>query len=253
MFRFTNVLAAVALTVGVAGAAEAASYSFSTGESPFYPADPNNQFSSDLNQGWWSNGFGGINDNPNVVAGDTTNYLYRNFFTFDLSSLSLAANEKIVGASLSGFTYSVEVAGGPFETYALYDVSTDAATLNLNQGVNLAIYEDLGTGDSYGSRNFFTTDSNSEFSMDLNEFAFEDILAAQGDFFSLGGAILTLDDSGFREWVFGFSSGDPRAYTLNIETQISAVPLPAAFPLYGAGLAVLGFLGWRKKRQAAAA
>lgn len=32
---------------------------------------------------------------------------------------------------------------------------------------------------------------------------------------------------------------------------VSAVPLPAALPLYGAGLAVLGFLGWRKRRKAA--
>lgn len=33
---------------------------------------------------------------------------------------------------------------------------------------------------------------------------------------------------------------------------VSAVPLPAALPLYGAGLAVLGFIGWRKRRKAAA-
>ncbi|MEX1034494.1 MAG: VPLPA-CTERM sorting domain-containing protein [Sneathiella sp.] len=33
---------------------------------------------------------------------------------------------------------------------------------------------------------------------------------------------------------------------------VSAVPLPAALPLYGAGLAVLGFVGWRKRRKAAA-
>lgn len=33
---------------------------------------------------------------------------------------------------------------------------------------------------------------------------------------------------------------------------VSAVPLPAALPLYGAGLAVLGFLGWRKRRKAVA-
>ena len=30
--------------------------------------------------------------------------------------------------------------------------------------------------------------------------------------------------------------------------QVSAVPLPAAIPLYGSGLALLGFLGWRKRR-----
>ncbi|OUR77841.1 hypothetical protein A9Q83_10030 [Alphaproteobacteria bacterium 46_93_T64] len=31
---------------------------------------------------------------------------------------------------------------------------------------------------------------------------------------------------------------------------VTAVPLPAAFPLYGAGLAVMGFIGWRRKRKA---
>ncbi|TNE37998.1 MAG: hypothetical protein EP348_05380 [Alphaproteobacteria bacterium] len=35
--------------------------------------------------------------------------------------------------------------------------------------------------------------------------------------------------------------------------NLSAVPLPAALPLYGAGLAVMGFAGWRKRRKAAAA
>ena len=32
----------------------------------------------------------------------------------------------------------------------------------------------------------------------------------------------------------------------------SAVPLPAALPLYGTGLAVIGFFGWRRRRKAAA-
>ncbi len=31
--------------------------------------------------------------------------------------------------------------------------------------------------------------------------------------------------------------------------DISVVPLPAALPLYGAGVALLGFLGWRRKRS----
>jgi hypothetical protein len=38
-----------------------------------------------------------------------------------------------------------------------------------------------------------------------------------------------------------------------INVEVSAIPLPAALPLYGAGLAVLGFLGWRKRKMAAAA
>jgi len=32
---------------------------------------------------------------------------------------------------------------------------------------------------------------------------------------------------------------------------ITAIPLPAALPLYGTGLALIGFIGWRKRRKAA--
>ncbi|MBL4907323.1 MAG: hypothetical protein JKX94_07725 [Sneathiella sp.] len=34
---------------------------------------------------------------------------------------------------------------------------------------------------------------------------------------------------------------------------VSAVPLPAALPLYGAGIAVLGFVGWLREKKLAAA
>jgi len=34
--------------------------------------------------------------------------------------------------------------------------------------------------------------------------------------------------------------------------SVSVVPLPAALPLYGAGIAVMGFIGWRRKRKASA-
>jgi len=37
------------------------------------------------------------------------------------------------------------------------------------------------------------------------------------------------------------------------DVKLSAVPLPAALPLYGAGLAAMGLIGWRRKRKAAAA
>lgn len=35
---------------------------------------------------------------------------------------------------------------------------------------------------------------------------------------------------------------------LSFNNNISAVPLPAGLPLYGAGIALLGFMGWRRKR-----
>ena len=35
--------------------------------------------------------------------------------------------------------------------------------------------------------------------------------------------------------------------------SVSAVPVPAALPLFGTGLAVMGFIGWRRKRKLAVA
>ncbi|WP_340148743.1 VPLPA-CTERM sorting domain-containing protein [uncultured Sneathiella sp.] len=45
-----------------------------------------------------------------------------------------------------------------------------------------------------------------------------------------------------------FTSGSNAFEYANL--TVSAVPLPAAFPLYGAGLALLGYIGWRKRRKA---
>ncbi|MEH6546057.1 MAG: VPLPA-CTERM sorting domain-containing protein [Sneathiella sp.] len=47
-----------------------------------------------------------------------------------------------------------------------------------------------------------------------------------------------------------FVSGNNAFEYANVE--LSVVPLPAALPLYGAGLAALGFMGWRHRRKAAA-
>jgi hypothetical protein len=38
-----------------------------------------------------------------------------------------------------------------------------------------------------------------------------------------------------------------------VTQELGAVPLPAALPLFGSGLALIGFVGWRRKRKNAAA
>jgi len=38
----------------------------------------------------------------------------------------------------------------------------------------------------------------------------------------------------------------------DLQGNIPPVPLPAAMPLFGAGLAIMGFIGWRRKRKAVA-
>jgi hypothetical protein len=58
-----------------------------------------------------------------------------------------------------------------------------------------------------------------------------------------------------------FATGSGKTFTLSAmgdttfsaTTGVSAVPLPAALPLFASGLGALGLLGWRRKRKALAA
>ncbi|MCP4089887.1 MAG: hypothetical protein GY746_08840 [Gammaproteobacteria bacterium] len=55
--------------------------------------------------------------------------------------------------------------------------------------------------------------------------------------------------SHFRASVAGWASAEFATYS----STASVVPLPAALPLFGTGLAVMGLFGWRRKRKSAAA
>ncbi len=59
--------------------------------------------------------------------------------------------------------------------------------------------------------------------------------------------IATILTNDFFDEIRFLSSTNAFEYA-NIE--VSVVPLPAALPLYGAGMALLGFLGWRKRKAA---
>ena len=45
----------------------------------------------------------------------------------------------------------------------------------------------------------------------------------------------------------------PSFGTLTVDYEVSHVPLPTALPLFGTGLAILGFIGWRRRRKLAQA
>jgi hypothetical protein len=67
------------------------------------------------------------------------------------------------------------------------EVSTPAATLNDNTGASQTIFDDLGTGTSYGS---FPVGEGQEFdilSFPLNAAGVAAVNAARGGFFSIGG------------------------------------------------------------------
>jgi hypothetical protein len=225
---FRLVLAALGLVATTPHASLAATYTFSTSQS---------QFDADVdNQGWWSNGFPQI-DTDNYLLGsleqDDIPVNYRNFFTFDLTALPAG---DIESATLRLTRYGDAAGNEATETIEFFDVSTDAATLNANSNSNFAIYEDLGSGTSYGSFVVSGTGASSDvLEFVLNGSALADIAAAGGGFFSVGGR-MTSDDG--ADYLFAASGAS------GIQELVVVIPEPGT-----AGLMGIGLLGLRRARR----
>lgn len=167
---------------------------FSTDQSQFRPGTSN--------QGWWSLQDFTRSSNENYIVGMCCGGGdHRNFFTFDLSGL----DGTVVSATLVVRKFLGK--GEPTETLRLFDVLTDAASLNDNRAILPRIYKDLSRGHRYGTFELSTADETSRadvFELPLLELALADIQSAAGGFFSIGGRLLTSEDGGY---LFGGSSG----------------------------------------------
>ena len=152
-----------------------------------------------------------------------------NYFTFDLSSLNLAG-KTITSATLNVPSYfgTSDSSQTAFQ-YTVYDVSTSAATLNAAQPAgNLAIYNDLGTGNSYGG---FTVpvSATGVLAFSLSGAALADIKNSAGGYFSTGGVLSLTNGAALpansNEFLFAGSDtkrqGSP---TLTLVTAPAPVP-----------------------------
>ena len=191
------------------------------------------------NQGWWSDTRESHDDNDNYATGISPDEeTFRSFFTFDLSSVYLpVASARL---ELTRFEYWSTAES---ETLGLFDVSTDAAILNDNVGMNLAIYGDLGSGASYGQFEIFSEGLETDIlTFELNTAAIGDINAARGGWFSIGGALLSpgspMPDG--TEVVFSRSNGSGEQRLV-----LEVVPEPTTFALFVLG----GLLVKRRKRN----
>ena len=104
-----------------------------------------NPFAGSANSGWFSETDSTSADNTSHIAGLYNSNDYRNFFSFDLSGLG-----GIVTRAALDLSWRVDTPDINPERFGVFSVETDAATLNLTTGIDAGIYDDLGSGPSYG-------------------------------------------------------------------------------------------------------
>ncbi len=124
----------------------------------------------------------------------------------------------------------------------------DIFALNGDGVVNIADFNSLGT------QVVDTTTPTGGVAGDVRSFGFTSVAPVAA---ALLGDLLTvrIETNNFASIIFAsLENTILNAALLNIDftaPAVSAVPLPAALPLFGSGLAVMGFVGWRRKRKLA--
>jgi len=175
----------------------------------------------------------------NIIEDSTRN----NYFAFDLSGVS----GTVTGAKLTIFGgngfFSFNSTTPATVTYSIYDVSTNIGALT-GHSAGAAAFTDLGSGSVFGSTSIAVTStpfgSMPQLEIDLSG-ALNDIAAALGGLFALGGGSNLVSNQGFL-WIS--STRDPAAQ-LTLETT----PIPAALPLFASVFGGGGLVAWRRRRK----
>ena len=190
--------------------------------------------------GFYQNTGGTPSPGSTSIIEDSTR---NNYFAFDLSGLSALAGT-VTGAKLTIFgsngLFLFNSTTPASLTYSIYDVTTNIGALT-GHSAGAAAFTDLGSGVVYGSTSFAaSTGASPQLVIDLSG-GLNDITAALGGLFALGGDSSLVSNQGFL-WSSSFR--DPAAQ-LTLETT----PIPAALPLFASGVGLIGLLARRRKQR----
>jgi hypothetical protein len=179
--------------------------------------------------------------NTNYGVGQFTDgvgQIARNFFAYDLSGIE----GTIIDAKL-GYEFSSLLSPEGFEDYELYDVTTPIDQL-LSGFAGEFAYDDLGTGELYGTHRFFNSQGLVPFEIQLTPAAITSLNNAD-DLWAIGGRISTLDGPlGFtQEFAIVNITQSPDFSTTPLILTIE-IPAPGVLALLGAA----GLCGRRRRR-----
>jgi hypothetical protein len=176
-----------------------------------------------LDRGWWNATGEHQPDNQNTFTGyipAPTDAEFRSYFRFDLTG------DVEDATVIESVTLRLEYmpadfgnpAGGWFtpdatETYSIWDVSTDATTLDSEANptlgtANVAVFTDIGTGTSYATGTLQETDQGTIITIPLNASAVAGVLAALGGSFAVGMTNDTIDTTRAENDGFRFANGN---------------------------------------------
>ncbi len=163
-----------------------------------------------VDRGWYDESGSHTTNNENYGAGDCRGQTctagendFRNFFVFDLSNVP----GPVLGATLLLFNPEQGFFSDTgSEEYQVADVITPVGELIGGFG-GLDAWEDLGTGEIYGSYLATAADADRIVRIDLNDAALVALSGAEG-LFAFGGRITTLNDQADEETLFAFTTNE---------------------------------------------
>ena len=166
-------------------------------------------------------------------------FIRNHFMVFDLSSIS----ETVIGAELQIYAPAYG-STDPFETYEIYDISTDISSI-LDGTAGVAGFNDMQSGNLYGSTDVSSADNGTTLSIQLTPSAVQDINDQLGGWLALGGTVSTLDYLNPRqEEIFvGTNSGNPAD---GVSLVLTIIPEPSVMGLLLLGC---GILALRRRRM----
>ncbi|GAB5407442.1 MAG: hypothetical protein Aurels2KO_56730 [Aureliella sp.] len=184
---------------------------------------------SNSDSGWYNESGRHQPTNTNYIAGWSKDpfpgAFHRNFFTFDLGTITGQVTSATIQLLANGIVLP--------STYTLYDVQTPTEVLTAGGTGLVAIYEDLGDGAIFGSREVNRDLSGQVIEITLNTSAIAALNANRGTMFAFGGAV-SPEERNYS--VFGSTSfKESNRLVLNM----AEVPTPSLLLLIITGLCVL--------------